>query len=77
MNDAILALQIFFTACESSIINLVHFGFFLLAIALENVRPSSTLQAHLESATVCNANIRLSREVNLMVPSAQLQPFLS
>jgi hypothetical protein len=34
MQDSTLALQVFFTACESMINNLVHLGFFLPVAAL-------------------------------------------
>src|SRR4029078_353672 len=74
--DSILALQVFFTACESIIINVVHLAFFLAVHALAHVTPSSALLCLPVFATACNANIQWNRVASLWVSLANCSHFL-
>ncbi len=63
--DFTLALQVFFTACESMIIKVVHLAFFSPVRALAHVGRSLISRLPLLSANVCSANRPLSRGAGL------------
>ena len=50
-----LALQVFFTAWESMMINVVHLAFFLLVDVLDHVKYLEYFRSHLGLATAENA----------------------
>jgi hypothetical protein len=52
-----LAVQVFFTAWERMMINIVHLAFFELVAALVHVRYSTVTQSSLGLAAVCSSYI--------------------
>ncbi len=59
-----LAVQVFFTACESMISNRVQCGFFGRVLALANVVLAESHQTLRLCAIACNARIRSNTAVN-------------
>ena len=73
--EAALALQVFFTACESMMISVVHRLFFELAAAPLHAGPPSIGQKRLHSAIACNASRLLSRAESLWVSHSSYTRF--
>jgi hypothetical protein len=67
----------FLTACESTIIKVVHFLSFLPARGLPHEVESSVSQSNPLHAIVCSANRRLNRAVSLWVSLASYSHFFS
>ena len=65
LKGSTLALQVFFTACESTISNRVHCGFFGRVLAPANATSSESDREHLRNASVCNARTLWSRAASL------------
>lgn len=62
-----LALQVFFTACESIINNLVQYGFFSLVVAPGHEVPSWSAPTPCLCASVCSARTPLNTAASLWV----------
>ncbi|MEH2069668.1 MAG: hypothetical protein V7K47_16155 [Nostoc sp.] len=71
-----LAVQVFFTACKSTIGSLVHFGFFWLVAAPVNATHSLSLLEPHPHATACNARKQSSREASLSANHTSYNHFL-